>query len=799
MPKSLWLYLVAVVAFCGAFFALRTPDPAPISAPASVFSAGRALADVRQIARAAHPTGSVEIVRVRSYLLERLRQIGLPADLRTGQGVSSGGLDHSYVAAAAVQNIVGVLPGRNPAKPALLIMSHYDTVRNSPGAADDTAGVASSLEIARLLKAGPQPERDVIFLFTEAEEAGLLGAQAFYSSDPMAAHVGVVINLEARGDDGLAAMFETGPANAGLVALMARTGARFSATSMASAVYHKMPNGTDFTEALHKNLPGLNFAIADDQLAYHTPLATPDHLDPGALQHMGDSASAVARVLATSTDLPAAQGDAVYGDYLGLFLIHYPPVLGWSLIAASAVFAAFALIRAVMTQKLRLLELARGLCLVVMTLGGVCLAYELVGHVVGLSDYVSIYGALVHGEALLGAVLLGGLALSVAMAGAGSSAKGRITLAILCGLAAALSCLLQHGLDLVATVSAVVVVLLGLACLGKRVGVWGLWGGALLLAVMLGTALQALEPGVTPLLVWPLLLGASAALVVTFFGRGDPARSPGLLIVVVIAAPGLAMVLTWGGFVFTAIGASALATNTLILLSALPLAAPLFWTASRGPVGRVLAVLAGLGALICLGMTALGPNAARPGLTQAFYLSDPDARTWLVGTRLKIDSWSRTVMEMQGGKPANVTVAPLITTPFKAVAAKPMQTPGPMVSAERMSNRIILRAIPANGGETLIVQLRPSANLAHGRLNGREISLEAKAGQWTTLTYEAPPPEGIVLALDGPEHGTLETATTEVATGWPKGLGPIAPKPANRMGWRWSDATVAISRLTASW
>ena len=350
-----------------------------------------------------------------------------------------------------------------------------------------------------------------------------------------------------------------------------------------------------------------------------------------------------------------------------------------------------------------------------------------------------------------------------------------------------------------AIVSGVVTALLGFACLGKRIGVWGLWGGSLLLALALGVTLQVVEPGVTPLIVWPLLLGSVMAITVSLLGKGDPSRSPGLIIVAVLAAPGLAQVLAWGGFVFTAVGAAGPATNLVTLLAALPLAAPLFWTASRGPVGRVLAVLCGLAALGALSMLVIGPNDRRPGLTQAFYLSDPGEKLWMIGSRLDLNDWSRDVMKAGDTKPAKLSAPPLITGPLEGVRAKPADVPGPVVTAERIGNRLILRAIPSNSGETLIVQLKPSANLTHGRLNGREITFEAKAGQWTTLSYEAPPPEGITLALDAPDHGALETATAEIASGWPKAFWPLPPKPAHRMGWGWSDTTIAVSRLSATW
>ena len=57
------------------------------------------------------------------------------------------------VVAGHVENIVGVLPGRDRSAPALALMAHYDSVAASPGAADDIMGVAAILETARAIKA----------------------------------------------------------------------------------------------------------------------------------------------------------------------------------------------------------------------------------------------------------------------------------------------------------------------------------------------------------------------------------------------------------------------------------------------------------------------------------------------------------------------------------------------------------------------------------------------------------------------------------------------------------------------
>ncbi|MDI1364639.1 MAG: M20/M25/M40 family metallo-hydrolase, partial [bacterium] len=243
--------------------AQTTPKPVDASAPATAFSAVRAMADVRAIAQRPHPIGSAAIVQVREHLLARIGELGLEVSVHPGDGARPYARDGTALGVAAVQNVVGILPGQSRDLPAVLVMSHYDSVPNSPGAADDALGAAAALEIARALKAGPLLARDVIFLFTDGEEAGLLGADAFFARDPLVAHVGVVLNMEARGDAGRAAMFQTGPGNGDLLALMGRSAKRPSANSLASTVYAKMPNDTDFTQAVKVDLPGLNFAIID--------------------------------------------------------------------------------------------------------------------------------------------------------------------------------------------------------------------------------------------------------------------------------------------------------------------------------------------------------------------------------------------------------------------------------------------------------------------------------------------------------------------------------------------------------
>ncbi|PKQ00364.1 MAG: hypothetical protein CVT74_04235 [Alphaproteobacteria bacterium HGW-Alphaproteobacteria-13] len=221
--RRLLVLLVVAAATLLAWSANRLPPPLPDTAPDTLFSAERAMQDVRAIAVAPHPIGSAAIEDTRRYLTARMTALGLAPQMRDQTVVVTRRNSADAAIGGRVRNIVGELRGRDPALPAILLMAHYDTAPLSPGAGDDTAGVAAALEIARALKAGGVLRRSVLFLFTDGEEAGLLGANAFFQDDPLRRRVGSVINMEARGDSGRTLMFQTSPGNRALIEAYGRT------------------------------------------------------------------------------------------------------------------------------------------------------------------------------------------------------------------------------------------------------------------------------------------------------------------------------------------------------------------------------------------------------------------------------------------------------------------------------------------------------------------------------------------------------------------------------------------------
>ena len=312
------------------------PAPRGANAPASEFSAARA----RQVQQAVlgdghpHPTGSESNGLVRNRVLETLQRLGYTPQMELGFACSG-------ATCARVQNIVTVVPGREPKGPAVLLAAHYDSVGGGPGASDDVSGVATILEIARLLKAEPAPRNTIILLIDDGEEAGLLGARAFAATSPHAKEVKAIVNLEARGTSGPSFMFETiGPDDGWLVPLFARHAARPMTSSVFATVYRLMPNDTDLSVFRKAGIPGLNFAFLGHPTQYHTVLDSFANSSPASLQHHGDNALAALRGLEDVDLRNPPQGGEVWFDLFGVTVVRWPQ--GWTLPLALVALALVA-------------------------------------------------------------------------------------------------------------------------------------------------------------------------------------------------------------------------------------------------------------------------------------------------------------------------------------------------------------------------------------------------------------------------------------------------------------------------
>jgi hypothetical protein len=324
---------------------LVPPAPVAADAPMGAFSSGRAMKDVGVLALEPRPLGSVAHGRARDHLMRRLTADGLEPQVQRALAA-----DGNKV--ACVHNVVARLPGTGGGK-ALLLSAHYDSVPNSAGAGDNAAAVAALLETARLLRAGPALAHDVIFLFSDGEEQGLLGARAFMAEHRWAADVGSVLNFDARGSGGPVMVFETGPASGRLIEALASTGPRAVASSLFPEVYRRLSNETDFDVFGRRGLPGLNFAFVGGLSHYHDALDDTHHLDERSVQHMGNHAVDLARHLAGSAPDSAASSSDLYFVLPAVGLVHYSARWSLPLLVLAAAAVLVLLGRAVLRGRVR--------------------------------------------------------------------------------------------------------------------------------------------------------------------------------------------------------------------------------------------------------------------------------------------------------------------------------------------------------------------------------------------------------------------------------------------------------------
>lgn len=313
----------------GAVADIQPPSPAGENAPAGEFSAGRAFRHVEQVGKDRHVAGSPAGDQVREYILATLRGYGLETEVQEATGLIAA-RDGEEGVAARVRNVVARIPG-TASTGRVIFVAHYDAAQVSYGANDDGAGVSTLLETARALKTGPAPRNDLVFLFTDAEEAGMLGAEAFVNLHPLAGDRAVVLNVEARGSSGPAVMFETSEGNANLIDVFAGVPHPVG-SSIAVEIYRLLSNDTDFTPFLaHDRFTGLNSAYIDGSFTYHTPLDRPGSMNKGSLQHHGDNTLALAKAFGRADLGPLmrpAGHDATYFPLPG-FLMRYPGWLVW--------------------------------------------------------------------------------------------------------------------------------------------------------------------------------------------------------------------------------------------------------------------------------------------------------------------------------------------------------------------------------------------------------------------------------------------------------------------------------------
>jgi hypothetical protein len=315
------------------------PEPLRASAPLDQFSSGRAWPHLEAIAQVPSPTGSAANARVRDYIVGEITALGLTPEIQSTVAVHPDGI------AFRVDNVLVRLPGSDSTK-AVLIVGHYDGIASGPGAGDNRFSNAAMLEAIRALQVREQLRNDVIFLFPDAEEYGLVGAQAFIEEHPWARDVGVVFNYDASGGGGPLVLMKTVREDGWLARHLGAAHAGIFLKSQQNSERDDDPWGTDF-DAFRK--AGYTAADLDDwanHAFYHTRLDNVERLDEGKLQAYGDSMVRLAQHFGGIDLRDTREGDRVFTSMFDKDLVvGYPKSWTWpiTVVATLAVIAVVAI------------------------------------------------------------------------------------------------------------------------------------------------------------------------------------------------------------------------------------------------------------------------------------------------------------------------------------------------------------------------------------------------------------------------------------------------------------------------
>jgi MFS family permease len=748
--RPLLLILLFVATAFLTIYVQQPPTAAPATAPASDFSSARALKHVQAIAQRPRPIGSAASGATREYVSGELRALGLDPQIQTAATLDPD--KGPPYQAATVRNVVARLKGTGGNR-AVLLVAHYDSVPMGPGASDDGVGVAALLETARALKSGPPPSNDVIFLFTEGEEVGLLGARAFVGGHPWAKDVGVALNFEARGNDGPVIMFETSEGNDWMVDGLAAAPDPVG-NSLSYEIYRRMPNDTDLSVLKRAGLPGMNFAQIGGLTHYHTATDDLKSVSEPSLQHHGSYALSLARGFGGLSLDGHGRANAVYFNLFGPVFVHYSGALVLPLAALTVLLYVGMLVLGFRQRRLT----AKGI----------------------------VFGALA-------------LVLSAVVAALAVTLVWRLALPLHRGFEST-----PWGDPFDGGFYVVAMVLLTLAVVAalynwfrRRASVANLAAGSFLCWVVLAFIVSLLVPGASYLLVWPLLCALVG--MVALFLMWEQESASRWVVLALMALPAVALFSPLVQQVFTALtlNAAGLVAILLVLLCGLLVPHLQILAGSKPWVFPVVAASLGV-ALIEGGLAAAASAGGRHERDNVFYglNADTGEAIWASDDAAP-DEWTAQFFP-SGGQPRDMAnVFPVVDkSMFLTAAAAPATLPAPEVSLleetrDGETRALRLRVTSPRKAPLVCIYAAADGGLLAASVNGVEVPLKTKGRNFWGVNYYAFPEEGVELTLRVKASSQVRMRLNDLSYGLPAEL-PVRPRPARIVPSpvEFSDATV---------
>lgn len=710
--------------------------------PLTEFSSARARKHLSAIAAKPRPLGSAAHDEARDYIIKELTALGVEPEIQRTFVVTKG--RYMPFTAGNVENILARLKGLKSGK-AIVLLGHYDSVPFSPGASDDGAAVAAMLETLRALRAGPPLDNDVILLFSDGEESGLLGAEAFVREHAWAKEVGLVLNFEARGNSGPSVMFETSADNGRLIREYAKAASGPVANSLTQEIYRLLPNNTDLSVFKTAGLAGLNFAYVKGFSYYHAPIDNLQTIDERSLQHHGANALSLTRHFGRLPLINMKERDAVYFDILGSVLIHYPGAWVTPLtIAAILVFTIVAVSgfrRGRLTVKGLILGFfAMPLCAV---MSGLLVTFIWVA----IRSLHPSYAAMFMGEPYNGYFYRIGFA----------------------ALTVALTSILYIWL-------------------GRKSALYNLIMGALLCWLVLLIITTLFMPGGSYLLCWPVIFN-SIALGLMFRSQGPPKLSTAAVMALALgAASALLLVVPVIQLLFVAlpVGASGIPVVVIVLLSGLLIPhASIASGINRWllPVGAAAAFLA----FVVAGSLTSGFNQYHPKPNSIFYAlnADENEAIWASSDN-KPDEWTRQFLASDASKGPLAELFPWRPGSFLKSKAQvaPLDAPNVALASDSMAEGqrlITLRITSPRQAPIICVYVEQSTDVLGASINGKPVTasyaLQGQADAWNIINYNVSG-EGIEFSLYIKPSTPLRLRVVDISMGLPALPGySFSPRP----------------------
>lgn len=281
---SLWLLLLLV---------LVSPSiPCQSDRGEEAFSQERALDHLRYLAETVgpRPLGSPQEMAALTYFAERLAEYGCQVEW---QRVTHAGAEKGESALNTSSfNVIGRLPGEQQRE--IVIGAHIDSASPEiPGANDDGSGVATMIELARVMSLEPHAAT-IIFVAFCGEEFGLVGSKSFvaqYSLD----NVALMLQLDMTSNDSpLMLWIDTRKAQTPewLVAASIEAFHDLGYRNIDYPTFFQSMNnafggaGSDHQPFLEKGIPAIAF-VSDVTFPIHTPNDTLEYFEPAGLERSG--------------------------------------------------------------------------------------------------------------------------------------------------------------------------------------------------------------------------------------------------------------------------------------------------------------------------------------------------------------------------------------------------------------------------------------------------------------------------------------------------------------------------------